>query len=629
MKLWFFASILAGTLLTAEEFIFIILTCGPFWLGPVVFFETWLIYCLFSLIVSYVVRLILSSIPSLRTWYKDAAKRLLIDLVSVWLIGSAVMVIAIVSDLDYGVQHWIFLGVVFCVGATTLVLFLKDAKKPKLLSLHLISLILFLIALSHAVLLISDAYFARAVKIRNESYNGTVPHVSLIILDTVRGDHLSCNGYPYRTTPNLDAIADEGLLCKNAFSSTNWTPPGHISIFTGKYPSQHGNNGQPYMPDELVSLTEILREEGYFCVAMYSNPLAGENINLTQGFDSDIGVHTGKWVHPLWMKLVDKFKYRDHGSRVTFSMAIATFKWIQRKGGHLFIYLNLLEPHASYVRHEPFFSKCTESLRLSAIPNLPEVDKLCRYGGEINYDSTYFKNYNEASYQYLRAAYDSEIAYVDHYFGRFCDGLKYQGLFNNTLVVVTSDHGESLGEHFTRGHHSVLFNPVIRIPLIIRYLQRITPTVLDNYVSNVDILPTVLHLMGYSNLIPEDVEGMNLLNSRLLQDRLIISEDYNPTIKNLESDWVCYSLIKGSSKLMLSMNTDSAFFRKFPFDTLLMNIETDPAELIDLHSLQPNKTDSMVALVNEWVERIHVVPEIDITISDDAADALMALDYVH
>jgi arylsulfatase A-like enzyme len=628
MILWLFTSILAGTLLTAEEFVFILLTCGPFWLGPGMFFKTWAIYCLISLAISYGARVLIFSIPVLRNKPWKPKRKLIIDFFASWLIGSILLLTAILSDLDYGHQHWLFIATTLCLGTLTLWLFSRDLRRPKLRSFHLISLSLSLIVLTHLALFISDLYYAQIVHERNELYDSPIPHVSLIVLDTVRGDHLSCNGYPFWTTPHLDEIANDGLLCTNAFSSTNWTPPGHISIFTGKYPSQHGNDGQAFMPGQLVSLTEILRRGGYFCMAMYSNPLAGENIDLTRGFDSDIGVHISRWVHPLWMKLVDKFVFRDHGARATFSMALETFRWIQRKGGHLFIYMNLLEPHASYVKHEPFFSEFVAAVKMSQIPNLAQVEGLCDFGGEINFDSTYFSGYTEASYQYLRSVYDSEIAYVDHHLGRFSEGLRYARLLDKTLLVVTSDHGEALGEHVTRGHHTVLFDPVIRIPLILRYPQGINPAIMDAPVSNVDIFPTVLNLLDYGEYIPEDVEGIDLLSAELVKDRPILIEDYNPTIENLESDWVCYSLLQGGYKLILSVNTDSAFLEKFPFDTLLINLEKDSAETVDLHRLQPGVTDSMMVRLKEWVARIYVAPDDDVVINEVAAEALKSLGYV-
>ena len=189
-----------------------------------------------------------------------------------------------------------------------------------------------------------------------------------------------------------------------------------------------------------------------------------------------------------------------------------------------------------------------------------------------------------------------------------------------TLLIITADHGEFLGEHFTRGHPDILFNPVLRIPLTFRYPQRIPSSVLEGYTSNVDVFPTALNLMGYSALIPEDVQGIDILDDhQTMSDRKLLCE-------RIKGETGCYSLLADSYKLII--NTDKDFLEKFPYDTLLLNLESDPAELQDLHVVQPELCDQMAADLSEWISRIRVETKTKIELSEDAVANLKALGYV-
>ncbi len=350
------AAILAGSVITFTEFVFILLTCGPFWFQPSVLLQTWLIYST-GIFIGLSVLLVLSRlIPPLDRILGEGCRRFRLYFILSWLLSNVFLTALVIKDLDSGNGYWKLVIIALLVGVVAILLLKFTIKTEASIFSRGIILSIGYIALTLVVFLISDKWYTNRIEQRTAAFNGSIPHMCLIVLDTTRGDHLSCNGYPFLTTPNIDKIAAQGINCSHAYSSTNWTPPGHISIFTGKYPSQHGNGGQPFMPHELSSLTEILNDQGYFCVGMYSNPLAGRNINLMQGFDVDMAVHTADWVQPLWKKLQDSFIYKDHGSRSTFHMALETFKWVQNRGGHLFIYLNLLEPHANYEIHQPFFS---------------------------------------------------------------------------------------------------------------------------------------------------------------------------------------------------------------------------------------------------------------------------------
>ena len=193
-----------------------------------------------------------------------------------------------------------FSVIALIIGSFSILTFWVISKRWSVISGAAILALLVLIITTSGTYLISNWHFTSIINQRSIEYQGTIPNLCLIVLDTARGDHFSCYGYPFETTPNFDQVAKEGLLASNAYSASNWTPPGHICIFTGKYPSQHANDGQPFMPDTLLSLSEILNQKGYYGIAFYNNKISGKSANITKGFDRDTGVYINSWVYPCW-----------------------------------------------------------------------------------------------------------------------------------------------------------------------------------------------------------------------------------------------------------------------------------------------------------------------------------------
>ncbi len=617
--LW--ASLLAAGVVSLSEYLYILLTCGPFWMDPARFLTSWLVYIVPSWIGAAFLTAALSLIAPFRKRLSgDPSRRFRLTFSLTWIFGVVLLTAFVVTDFDTPGDFWVLPLLGFAVGTPATFLLARIQRRGRSALYSGGWTVLLLIVIGAGVYLLSDVYYAGKVKSRTISFNGRVPNISLIVLDTARGDHFSCYDYPYNTTPNMDRIAREGLLCYNAYSASHWTPPGHISIFTGKYPSQHGNEGAPYTPDDLVTLTEVLREGGYYGVAIYNNPLAGRSINLTQGFDVEVGVYRHSWVLPAWMRLRDKLIYKDSGSKATFPIAVRVAEWVKEKGGHLFLYLNLVEPHADYVIHEPFFSEFTRDLDIASIPNLPEVQALCNYLEKVVLDTAAFARYDKNSYRYLSAAYDSEIAYTDNYFGVYSDKLRASGLLDETLLVITADHGEFLGEHYTRGHPGVLYDPTLRIPLILRYPALIKPDLVTDYTSNVDIFPTILTLTGYEQWIPDDVQGFDLFRKNLLADREIMSE-------RVYEDGGGFVLYQDDYKVMLAVG--EKFLRKFPLDTLMFNIKEDPGEMVNIFPENRDLGLQMIEDLTRWNARIAVHPTEKIRINRETKANLRALGYVN
>lgn len=276
----------------------------------------------------------------------------------------------------------------------------------------------------------------------------TLPNVVLFTLDTTRADHLGAYGYPDIKTPTIDALAKGGVLFRRAIASAPITLPSHSSIMTGLYPPAHGvrDNGTFTLPDKVTTLAEVLHGEGYATGAFVGAAVLERRYGLTQGFD----VYDDDFSQGRRRKL---FMYAERRCDQVVTTAL---HWLeQHKHEKFFTWLHFYDAHAGYNPPEPWAT------------------------------------------EYEGRPYDGEIAYTDQCIGTVMDALRSWGLWNDTLIVVTADHGESLGEHGERTHGLFIYDATIQVPLIFHAPTRLPAgQVVDATVSSVDILPTILAVLG-------------------------------------------------------------------------------------------------------------------------------------
>lgn len=273
------------------------------------------------------------------------------------------------------------------------------------------------------------------------------PDVVLLVLDTLRADHLSCYGYERATSPNLDAFAAGAVLYENAVSTAPWTLPSHGSLFTGLLPFQHGaitkKTGSKVRPVGLgrkpATLAELLGEAGYESLGFAANvAFLREDYGLARGFDS-------------WMTR------RVLASQLMPRMlARADQTWEQ--GGEVFLFGNFLDTHRPYnAGGRPHFApEATEQESVELLDSLYETVLV----GTEPADS--------ARLERIRDLYDASIANLDAALGTFFDGLRERGRFDPSLIAVTSDHGEAFGEHDVIEHSKHVIQPLLHVPLIVK-----------------------------------------------------------------------------------------------------------------------------------------------------------------
>lgn len=308
------------------------------------------------------------------------------------------------------------------------------------------------------------------------------PNVLLITLDTVRADRLGCYGYENIETPNFDQLAQRGILFENASCQVPITLPSHASILTGLYPPNHGIrlNGPYLLPSDVPIVSSMLQDKGYKTGAFVSASVLLAQFGLSRGFD----VYDDK-VFDASTTYMPERRAADTAERA--------MNWLKnRPQGAFFLWVHFFDPHMPYDPPEPFKA------------------------------------------QYGHNPYDGEIAYVDHVVGKLLATLDEKGETDNTLIILTADHGEGLGEHGEMTHALFVYDGTIRVPLIVVPPKRqvkqpsaLQPgTRISRIVETVDIVPTILDVLGMKTSVRFD--GKSLLGPEQQEPRNAYAECLYP-----------------------------------------------------------------------------------------------------
>lgn len=359
------------------------------------------------------------------------------------------------------------------------------------------------------------------------------PNVILLVLDTVRRDHLSCYGYERDTSPVLGALASEGLLFESAVAPAPWTLPSHASMFTGLPPARHlAHHEHPILDESSVTLAERLAEIGYETAGFCNNPWITDQTGMTQGFQIFLEpwrTRVSKGTFNLHVFVdPEKHGFRDAGADATLEQLRA---WVDARDGSrpFFLFVNLIEAHSAYDPPPGFRDKFTPA-------------PLTRRDVQvINLSFTTLAHAGRLPRRLLEGArdlYDGEIAYLDAWLGRFLSLLRERDLLDSSLLIITSDHGEGFGEHrLCRtplvDHQLNLHEEVLAVPLFVRFPEGFGPrgsrgSRVATPVSLLDIPPTVLDVVGAD--APSGLPGISLASGEPPPNRPIASEYYRPLL---------------------------------------------------------------------------------------------------
>lgn len=321
-------------------------------------------------------------------------------------------------------------------------------------------------------------------------------NVILITLDALRADHLSCYGYIRKTSPNIDQLAKEGALFKQAIAQSPWTVSSLPSIMTSTYPHTHSiMQSNNRLNSTVVPLAKVLKDNGYSTGAISSRHM-GDIRGIEIGFDL---------LDCDWDIKTDEVTKR----------AIKYLESNQNK--KFFLWLHYFDPHGPYRPPQPYKTRyLNDGFVINKINRSAPIEMGIGSGdhsvyGGFRHIAPYVIEDNITDVNYYISQYDGEITFVDEQIGILMKELENLSIDKNTLVIITADHGESLGEHELYFVHGTSYEEVIKVPLIVKYGGSIPKGISINYqVQSIDIMPTILDILNIKK--PKGIEGINLFS---------------------------------------------------------------------------------------------------------------------
>ncbi|MEK7448766.1 MAG: sulfatase-like hydrolase/transferase [Planctomycetota bacterium] len=436
-------------------------------------------------------------------------------------------------------------------------------------------------------------------------------NVIWIVIGSLRADHLQCYGYNRKTTPNIDALAKEGIIFTQAIGQSYWTLPSHTSMLTSQYPSTHGvwERGQS-LQDKALTLPEILKMYGYETTAFTGGLDLNSINNLNQGFDSYYDKKSLARSADLVPLVVDWLDAR----RKTPDTRPKTQDAGRTTPSPFFLYLHTYDGHSPYdAVSEPDHHMFDENYRgiFDRVPLSYDLLKNIK-NSELSLKDKNHK-LNADDFNHVVAHYDSSIFYADQQMGILVAKLKESGLFENSLIILTADHGEELGDHgsFDRFGAQNLYDEVIHVPLIIKLPNNLTSRIphspfsiphspIDTPVQLIDIMPTTLDLLKIplnqesqgQSLLPLMTERTQSQHNNLNQEKNDVS---NFKYSFAEANEYKQTIRAGEWKLIRKVNkTRTHLFKELPklirddldgFDSNpkeIINVEVESYELYNL-----------------------------------------------
>jgi len=326
----------------------------------------------------------------------------------------------------------------------------------------------------------------------------TYPGFNLILIsvDTLRADELGTYGSKHQSSPSIDAFANEAIVFENCIAQAPATTASHSSIFTSLYPSRHGVWSAKYrLDDATTQLGDVLSEKGYETGAFTYGVKVARKRNF-HGFD-------------VFKHVVDR---PDFTRALGYSpeQFESMLRWTRDHSKEpFFLFWHTKKTHAPYTPSAEFdvFKDKDYSGPIDVYPHFPLTTKVNKKHGA--YFESMMDQLTAADFEYVRDKYRGEVLELDALFARFMSFLKEQDLLDNTIIVFTSDHGESFGdrEHRQKVGHGILYREVLRVPLLIR-IPGVKHARLDTLVESIDIMPTVLDLLALQK--PAGIDGSNL-----------------------------------------------------------------------------------------------------------------------
>jgi len=433
----------------------------------------------------------------------------------------------------------------------------------------------------------------------------------LITMETTRADHLGAYGYRRDTSPRLDALAGQGALFERAFSVSPRTNPSLASLMTSLYPHEHGVRSLllPLEP-ENHTIAEILRNSGYVTGAVQTHPRLVASSGFDQGFDF----------------YDDDFS--DHP--LAPQAATAAGDWIRDASGGdrpWFLWLHLMDPHWTYDPPEPWRTRYGPDDPRPALL----YQKLARR--QITIGPMIFRNQmTRDEVDSFVNFYDAEIRFTDAALGALLDLLEELDLRRKTVVVVTSDHGESLGEHDYFFEHGDFGSDVeIHVPLILAAPDEVPAGIrVPGPVPSLDVAPTLLELLGLPSAPRfRGISLLPLLDGSPGEDRVCFGETgtrfhEENTLREVDGLAGKWRWIRRGSYKLIHIPVSEG-----PPERRLYDLSTDPGEMVDVKERYPQILDEMGRLLDAWLSEDQGTIEREYHVTPELQEELRSLGYMN
>lgn len=437
---------------------------------------------------------------------------------------------------------------------------------------------------------------------RSEAEVTTLPNIILISIDTTRRDHCSVYGYQYNTTPNLRRFANQGTTFALAYAPSSTTAVSHSTMFTGLYPNTHGvlKNGMK-LAKKHNTLAEYLKANHYQTAALVSVFVLESKFGYAQGFkyfydkfkSDEATIHHKQWgEHPLDNQAFDR--------RADYTLQL-TIAWLTKKRNPkkpFFLFVHFFDPHKTYIPPEPYASRFAPKKE-----NPTELEKIV-------------------------GNYDGEIAFTDSQIGTLLEKLDQMDLSENTLVIITADHGEGLMQHNWLQHGLNIYEEAVRVPLLVRWPNHIPQgKIISEPVGLISLAPTILDLVGIK---PSNATFQGQSLGPVLRGEMTLDKNrpiflYRQHYKEGEEG----GAIANGDKFGIRVGIWKYIEGEKENTKELFDLSIDPGELTNLHNTHPQKAGELTDRLIHWKRScIRTKPETN-NISEEDLRKLKSLGYTN
>ncbi|HLF25779.1 MAG TPA: sulfatase [Anaerolineae bacterium] len=460
------------------------------------------------------------------------------------------------------------------------------------------------------------------------SVSKTGPNVLLIVLDAARTRNLSCYGYPKPTTPHLERLAEHSIVYEQAISPAGWSLPAHASIFTGLYPSRHGAHDQhKYLKPEYPTLAEVLGARGYRTLAFCQNQYVGSATGLDRGFDrfNPTDRHRSrrfsKWAGRIERGIIKGLGWQDSGARATTRAVHTALRELQDDPHPFFMFINYLEPHTPYrspAAYHRFLPAGVTPRQAQRVNRDPWQYLICP------------ESMRRLDFEIIEALHNSAIAYLDARIAQILGWLQELALLDQTLVIITADHGENFGEHQLLGHSYCLYDTLLHVPLIVRYPPgRARPGRVGHQVQTLDLFPTILALLGdTSSELYRSLQGFDLLSSA--RHPFTVAEQARPDLTPFSRHFPDFDASLYDRALYMIRTDRYKYIWSSTGQHELYDLRLDPAEEHNLSAERPEIARDLDWRLADWrgsfetAQPLEDAPEFD----EEVVERLRALGYL-